>query len=110
MKEYENIDYDSVIGEKEFYCSIDNKCREFFCVDDSLKFKTIPEIFGDHLEGDTRLMFHAKHTDTKGPDNTIIPGNKTDIFIILLANVQKLREFISGLIKSYPNYLKNLII
>ena len=38
MKEYENIEYASVIGEKEFYCSIDNKCRKFYCVKGSLKF------------------------------------------------------------------------
>ena len=92
MKEYENIQYASVIGEKEFYCSIDNKCRKFYCVEGSLKFETIPELFGDHIEGDTRVMLHAKHEDTKGPGNIIIRGNDTDIFIILLENVQKLSQ------------------
>ena len=90
MKEYENIEYASVIVEKEFYCSIDNKCTKFYCVKGPLKFETIPELFRDHLEGDTRLMSHAKHADTKGPGNIIIRGNDTDIFITLLANVQKL--------------------
>ena len=91
MKEYENIEYAFVIGEKEFYCSNDNKCTKFYCVEGSLKFETIPELFGDHLEGDTRVMFHAKHAaNTKGPGNIIIRGNDTDIFITLLANVQKL--------------------
>ena len=90
MKEYENSEYASVIGEKEFYCSIDIKCTKFYCMEGSLKFETIPELFGDHLEGDARVMFHAKHADTKGPGNIIIRGNDTDIFIILLANVQKL--------------------
>ena len=90
MKEYENIEYASVIGEKEFYCSIDNKYTKFYGVEGSLKFETIPELFGNHLEGDTRIMFHAKHADTKGSGNIIIRRNDTDIFIILLANVQKL--------------------
>ena len=92
MKEYEYIEYASVIGEKEFYCSIDNKCTKFYCVEGSLNFETIPELFGDHIEGDTRVMLHAKHEDTKGPGNIIIRGNDTDIFIILLENVQKLSQ------------------
>ena len=74
MKEYENIEYAFVIGEKEFYCSNDNKCTKFYCVEGSLKFETIPELFGDQLEGDTRVMFHAKHADTKSPGNVIIWG------------------------------------
>ena len=49
-------------------------------------------MFGDHLEGDTRVMFHAKHADIEGPGNIIIQGNDTDIFIILLANVHKLTQ------------------
>ena len=92
MKEYENIEYASVIVEKEFYCSIDNKCTKFYCVKGPLKFETIPELFRDHLEGDTRLMSHAKHADTKGPGNIIIRGNDNDMFIILLAIVQKLSQ------------------
>ena len=52
----------------------------------------LPELFADHLEGDTRVMFHAKHTDMKGSGNIIVRGNYTDIFIILLANVQKLTQ------------------
>ena len=90
IKEFENIEYASVIGEKEFYCSIDSKCTKFYCVEGSLKFEIIPELFGDHLEGDTRVTFYAKHADTKGPENIIIRGNDTDTFIIFLANVQKL--------------------
>ena len=74
MKEYENVERASVIGGKEFYCSIDNKCIKFYCVEDSLKFETIPELFGDQLEGDTRVMCHAKHADTKSPGNVIIWG------------------------------------
>ena len=89
LSEYENPEYASVIREKEFYCSIDNKYRKFLCVDGSLKFETVTELFGDHLESDTRVMLHA---DTKGPGNIIIQGNDTDIFTILLANVQKLLQ------------------
>ena len=121
MKEYEDIEYASVIGEKKFYCSTDNKCTKFYCVEGSLKFETIPELFGDHLEGDTRVMFHAKHAaNTKGPGNIIIRGNDTDIFIILLTMFKSFHKVISDLMQGwalitlatmliYLNYLKNLI-
>ena len=35
-------------GMKDIYSSIEDECRKF-CVDDSLKFKAIPELFGDYL-------------------------------------------------------------
>ena len=40
-----------------------------------MKFKTILELSGDHLEGDTGVIFHGKHPDTKSPGNIIIRGN-----------------------------------
>ena len=121
MMEYENMEYDSVVGEKEFYCSIDNKYTRFYCVEGSLQFETILELFGDHLEGDTRVMFHAKHADIKGAGNIMVRGKDTDIFIILLANIQKLSQshlwFDTGLdfdnyrnMLIYLNKLKNLIM
>ena len=80
MKEYDNIEYATMMEEKELYCSIDNKCTKLNCVEGSLKFETISELFGDHLEGNTRVMFHAKHPDTKGPGNIIIRGNDRYIY------------------------------
>ena len=62
-------------------------------MDGSLKFETTPELFGDYLESNIRvLMFQAKHVDNKVPGNAIIRGNETDMFIVLLANVQKLTQ------------------
>ena len=56
----------------------------------SLKCEKNAELFGDHLEGDTRVIFHEKYVKPKFPGNTIFQGNDTDIFIILLENVKKL--------------------
>ena len=61
-----------MIGEKELYCSIDNECKKNYFVGSSLKFETNPELFSEHLEGDRRVVLHAKHTITKGPCNIII--------------------------------------
>ena len=48
MKEYENLEYSSVIGKKDIYFSIENERRKL-SVDGSLKFKAIPELFRDYL-------------------------------------------------------------
>ena len=45
-----------------------------------------------HVLGNTGVMFHAKHVDTKGPDNIVIRGNDTATFIVLLVNIQKLLQ------------------
>ena len=92
-----------------------------YCIDGSLKFEIILEFLGDHFESNTRVIFHAKHADTKGPGNIIIQSDETDIFIMLVANVQKLSQSHLGLIHGldlitlatmliYSNYLKNLIV
>ena len=39
-----------------------------------------------------RFMSHEKPEDNKSPGNIVIRGNDTDIFIILLKNVQKLSQ------------------
>ena len=49
-------------------------------------------LYGDHLEADTRVMFHAKHSDENGTQNIAIRGNDTDILIILISNVDKLNK------------------
>ena len=72
----------------------------------------------DHLEGNAKVIFHVA---TKGPGKIIIRGNHTDIFILLLENVQKFCKVNSGLMKGLtmatlatmlicPDYLKNLIM
>ena len=75
MKEYGNPKYASVIEEKELCCSIDNKCRKFIVWMVLGNLKQFLNYFRDHLEGDTRVLFH-----TKGPANIIIRGNNTNNF------------------------------
>ena len=56
----------------------------FYFVGGFLKFETIPELFGYHIEGDTRVIFHTKDADTKSTVNIKIQGNVTYILINLL--------------------------
>ena len=35
MKEYEDEIYSDIIGEKVFYCSIDNECKRFYNQNDN---------------------------------------------------------------------------
>ena len=48
---------------------------------------TILELYGNHLEGDTRVVFHAKNTDTVDPGNIVVWENDTDIAVILICNI-----------------------
>ena len=49
-----------------------------------IKVENVPELYGDHLEADTRVAFLAKHVDEANPRNIVIRANDTDIMVILL--------------------------
>ena len=36
------------------------------------------KLYGNHLETDTRVMFHVNHADKNGNGNIIVRGNDTD--------------------------------
>ena len=55
MKEYKDEIYSHIIGEKFFYCSIDNEYTRFYNQNVNYKVELVPELFGSHLEGDTRI-------------------------------------------------------
>ena len=84
MKEYEDEIYSHIIGEKVFYCSIDNECKRFYNENDNYKVELVPELFGSHLEGDTRNMLHALHTDRDSRGNIVVRANDTDVAVILV--------------------------
>ena len=86
FKEYEDPVYSAIVGHKLFYCSVENECKNFYCQDGLCKFETVPEFFGDHLEGDTRVMFHVKHVDKTKPGNIAVRAKDTDISVILTTN------------------------
>ena len=83
-----------------------------------MKFETILQLFENDLEGDARVMSHETHGDTKGPGNIIVRGNSTDMFIILLENVQTFLKshlwldirFDYGNSHNYADMSKNLIM
>ena len=80
------------MGKKIFYCAIINECKKFYSEDGVLKFEEIYDLYGYHLEGDTRVMFHTKHADLIDPGNIIIRGGDTDVAVILSFNVVKLED------------------
>ena len=89
--EFENQEFESLIGDKVLYCSVDNECKRFTSLDGQVKVEEVPELYGEHLEADTRVMFHAKHADSHDPGNLIIRGTDTDICVVLLSNAHKLQ-------------------
>ena len=88
MKEHEDEIYSHIIGEKCFYCSIDNECKRFYNQNDNCKVELVPELFGSHLEGDTRVMLHALHADRDNRENIAVRANDTDVAVILVYNVK----------------------
>ena len=89
MKEYEDPVYTHIIGNKIFYCSVDNICKKFYVHDATLKTEEVHELYGHHLEPDTRVAFHAFHADSVHPGDIVVRGNDTDILIILKCNADK---------------------
>ena len=53
------------------YCSIDNECKRFYNQNDNYKVDLVPERFGSHLQGGTRVMLHALHADTDNIRNIV---------------------------------------
>ena len=90
FKEYEDQIYAPLIAEKILYCAIDNECKKFYCADGMLRYELVPDLYGLHLEADTRVMFHVKHADFHDPGNIIVRANDADICVILTSNVHHL--------------------
>ena len=78
MKEYEDGIF-SHIGEKFFYCSIDSEGKRLYTQTDNSKVELVPDFFGSHLEGDTRFMLHALHSDRDNRGNIVVRANDTDV-------------------------------
>ena len=49
-----------------------------------------PELYGNHLGGDTRVAFHAKNADTIVPSSIVVRGNDKDIAVILIWNIHQM--------------------
>ena len=94
ITEYRNDEYAAILGNKVLYCSADNECKKFSAINGLTKVENVPELYGDHLEADTRMAFHAKHADEVNPGNIVIRANDTEIMVILLANAKKFNSHI----------------
>ena len=90
--EYQDPLYATFIGEREFFCCVNNHCMKFYCFDQELKCIKEPSLFGDHLEADTQEMFHAKHANVEGAKNIVVCGNDTNNSNIFLTNVKHLEN------------------
>ena len=60
-----------------------------------MKNERVPELCGNHLEGDTRVVFHAKNVDTIDPGNFVVRANDTDIAVILIWNIYHMDSDVS---------------
>ena len=90
--EYQDPSYAPLIDDKIFYCAINNLYMKFYSVDNILNFEEVPNLFGSHHEADTRVIFHATHTDNHNPGNIVGRANDADILIVLLSSVHHLQN------------------
>ena len=72
LKKYEDHVYAHILVTKVFYCSIDNTCKKFYVMDGCWKIEDVPDLYGYHLEADTRLDFHILHADSNDPGNIVV--------------------------------------
>ena len=68
MNEYKHPSYLHILGEKIFH-SIENICNKFYFFDSCLKDEEVQDLYENHLEADTRVLFHTFHTDMTDPGN-----------------------------------------
>ena len=61
--------------------------QKLYCRNDILKNERVPELYGNQLEADTRVVFHAKNADTSNPGNIVVRANDSDIAVILICNI-----------------------
>ena len=90
--EYQDPLYAALVGDKEFFCSINERCMKYYCLDQKLKWIEEASLFCEQLKLDTQVMLHAKHVNVEGAKNIAVRGNGTDILIVLLTNVQYLEN------------------
>ena len=76
------------MGKKVFYSIIDNECKEFYSEDGVLKFEETYDLYGYHLEGDTRVMFHTKHANLIDPGNIVQLMQKNEKFVDAFTNIR----------------------
>ena len=87
FEEIEHPEHVPVTGEKILYCAINSESKKLYCINGILKNERVPELYGSHLEGDTRVVFHAKNADTIDPGNIVVWANDSDIAVILICNI-----------------------
>ena len=87
FEEIEHPEYALIIGEKVSYCVVNSECKKLYCRNGILKNERVPELYGNHLEGDVCDVFHAKNAETVDPGNNVVRADDSDIAVILICNI-----------------------
>ena len=85
FKEIEDQIYPPIIDSKILY--IYNKCKKIFCTHGKLCWESVDELYGYHLEVDTRIAFHAKNTNINDHGEIVVRVNDIYVNIIFLVNI-----------------------
>lgn len=68
--------------------------KKKLCPYGTLKIEEVHELYGYHLEADTRVAFHAFHADSVHPGNIVARCNDPEILVILTCNADKFSSII----------------
>ena len=93
IAEIEHPEYALII--KSLYCAINNDWKKLYCRNGILKNERVPELYGNHLEGDTQVVFYAKNADRIDTGNIVVRANDTDIAVILIWNIHHMDSDVS---------------
>ena len=69
------------------------ECHKFFADSSNgnmQRIESVPELYSNHEEADTRLILHAQHASTM-QSNVTIRSSDTDVFILMLAHKAEIR-------------------
>jgi hypothetical protein len=82
------LDLAQILQQVTLFFTHGAECHKFFADNlngNVLQIESVPELYSNHEEADTRLILHAQHASTMH-SNVTIRSPDTDVFILLLAH------------------------
>lgn len=87
--EWENNNYQAIIGDKVLYVTDENQCNKYFTENEKVIKEIVEDYYCEHEEADSRIVFHLKKSKC---NNIILRTSDTDIAIITLGNIEKINK------------------
>lgn len=91
--EWKRSEYASILGDCQLFVGLDETCVSFKTSDGQVHHETAPELFCQHEEADTRIIWHLMYISRSSRDTCVaIRCTDTDILVLLLHHVQNIEN------------------